>query len=352
MPFPLGAALGIGSSLLGGLFGKKGGPSQSSKNTYSMMDPNLYGYTSPQRGQTRDTSHQWLQNMFSGTMGGDPGGSNRFWNGGGAPGMSAGGGGSMAHGASSSAALMRAQMLDRVEQAKVAMGLDDPTYSFTMDPNQEERLLQRSAEQTNAATTDQWRQMKDELTMGGDATSPAAMKMRESLARQNVRSQADTLRDVRSDWFGDTRNLRHGWNELATGVNVQNTGWENQRLFGNQAAENQARAMNAQNQTQVGMANAGNATSASMANAGNSLGWASLDFDKHRFMWDASQDVLRPNAQQQIVQTSGTQSQNPGFWGGMSAGAQFGGDMMGLFGRSKSKFGAGSNSWGGYGGPE
>ena len=322
------------ASIASKLMKKKGGPSQSQNNKYGQVDQNVYGYTEPQRGETRDTSHRWLGDMFSGTMGEGMGSAERYWQGSGAPGMDGGGGGGYggrAYGGSSGAAMMSADKVAEIERAKVAMGLDDPTYQFNMAPQQEERLLQRGSEQANAATTDQWRQMQDALVQGGDATSPAAMKMRSELARDNVRAQADTLRDVRSNWFSETRGLRHAWNELSTGVNVSNSGWENQRLFANQAAENMARATNASNQTQVGMANASNATSASMANAGNSLGWANLDFDKHRFMWEAGQDVLRPHAQKSVVNEGSTQKQSPGFWGTVGSIAEFAGDAYSAY---------------------
>ena len=131
-------------------------------------------------------------------------------------------------------------------QAAVAMGLEDPTYALDIPKEQEERLLGRANEMGSAQAADSWRRTQDELARSGSSSSPAALALQGNIERARLKGVADTHRDVKTDWYNSARGLRHGWNQLATEVNVSNAGFK----------------------TQAGIANAGNRTSASIANAG------------------------------------------------------------------------------------
>ena len=233
----MGAAAAIGGAL-----GAVGGLINKPKN----KDMGVYGMNAKQRTGLGDAGHKQLMGQYAT----DP---NAYWGGekswttsggmGPAGGLTwnhlVGGGGGGGGGARAGYA--------KASLAKVAMGLEDPTYSLEQPKDQEDRLLAKSNEMGSAQAGDSWRRMQDEMTRGGSSgSSPAAMALQAQIERQRMKGSSDALRDTRINWADSSRQLRHGWNELATGVNVSNAG----------------------NETQVSMGNAANETAASSTNAG------------------------------------------------------------------------------------
>jgi hypothetical protein len=302
-------------------------------------DMNIYGMQQGQRGGLASSAGNQLQGMYNT----DP---NSFWGGKNAwtttgdvqpPGgmswgaLTGGGGGGHASAGHATASL-----------AKVAMGLDDPTYAIDMPKNEEERLLQKANEEGSAQAGDSWRRMQDSLAQsGGGSTSPAAMALQGQIERQRLAGSANTLRDTRSSWNEQSRGLRNSWNQLATGVNVSN----------------------ASNLTNVSMGNASNDTQASIANGGFASAAAGRSAAAAQFLLgargaDEDRSIQRytalngmnmgwqaPNAQKTM-----TPSGFSNLMGGLGSAASLAGGFksLGMFGGNQEDQGGGQSSAGGY----
>jgi hypothetical protein len=372
MPFPFMAAASLGIGALGGLFGRKKRPKPQDLQTYA--------YDKDQRKALAGSNFGMLQRM----SGADPslsGGANvtnhPYWGGQGAwttsrdispsgqvLGASIMGGGMDANGniqrrGGGSASHAGA---GRVDPAQAALNLSDldlnaEIYGLDLPEKQRQRLMSKGNEYFGAQTNDQVRQMNEAMTAGANSGSPAAIAAQAGLRRQQLKGQADMMRDVESDWFTQAGARQAAARSQRADI-TSNTG-----MF-NAGQSNQVNTANEDRASNVGMFNAGADNSMSMFNS--QLDDAAADRSQRGGMFlaglrgededrmirrygglnDMNFQALSPTGN--LTQMEPEQSKLGAMFGGMGAGMNL---FSGLGGSSgiKGMFGMGGGGGGGFG---